>query len=147
MTVRNGTPYTVRVTNLEVAGQGKPVYVTVLNVTADMGIDVLFPYQLGGDMAAEQRLAPGESKMSGPWRSGSLDGTTRPGPRTIVAIATRASANESYLLAQQDLPVTRSAGLSPLDMIFEERRFSARGRASAASERHRRPIHPGRLSD
>lgn len=135
LVMTNGSLYTVRVTNLEPRDIGRPAYVTVLGVTGDMGIDVLFPYQVGGDPSEEQRIAAGESKISGPWRCGSASGSA-PGTRSAIAISTREARNEFYLLAQPDLPVTRSSGTSMIQQLMEEQTFF---RTRAGFSRVKRP--------
>jgi len=101
-----GSLYTVRVTNLETAGSGKPVFVSVLIVDADMGIDCLIPYQLGSGNE-EQQLMPDESRLGAPFQCSGADGEPPVGgPRTVVVLATR-EPNDFYRLTQPALEKTR----------------------------------------
>lgn len=108
LTMPAGSLYTVRVTNNETPGAGKPVFVAVLAVDADMGIDHLIPYQSGSATSEEQRLLPGESRLSGPFQcSGDEGGSPVAGPRTAVVLATR-EPNDFHRLTQPTLSRTRS---------------------------------------
>ena len=101
-----GSLYTVRVANLEIAESAKPVFVSVLIVDADMGIDHLIPYQLGS-ANEEQQIMPGESRLSGPFQCSGTDGAPPVGgPRTVVVLATR-EPNDFYRLTQPALAKTR----------------------------------------
>lgn len=101
-----GSLYTVRVTNL--SPDQKPVYVSVLMVDADMGIDHIIPYQSGSSANDEQRLPAGEAKLGGPFQCAGAEGeAVVAGPRTAIVLATR-EPNDFYRLTQPSLPVTRS---------------------------------------
>lgn len=139
MTMAGGSIYTVRVSNREPAASGKPIFVTVLMVDADMGIDHLLPYQLGADAAEETRLMPGESKLSGPFQCQGVDGGPPiGGPRTAIALATR-EPNQFYRLTQASLPMTRGTlSQSPLaDLLWEQTFFqTTRGDARLRPTKH-----------
>ncbi|MCA9009415.1 MAG: caspase family protein [Planctomycetaceae bacterium] len=126
--MRDGSIYTVRITNTEAAVSGHPVYVTVLHVDADMGIDVLIPYQQGA--TEEQLLLPGESRLSGPFQCNAPGDPPIHGRRTAIMLATR-EPNDFYVLASASLPVTRGArsanNRSLDDILIENTYFRTRG--------------------
>lgn len=106
LVMRDGGIYTVRVKNLEPKETGKPVYVTVLHVDANMGIDVLLPYEIGN--SDEQKILPGESLISGPFQCNGGNEPSIHGPRSAIVLATR-EPNDFYLLAEPSLSVSRGA--------------------------------------
>ncbi len=83
---------------------GPPVYATVLAVDPDMEIQAVLPYQSGVGLEDHQRLAPGQSRLSLPYRC------TRPlGVHWAVLLVTP-RPNDLHLMAQPGLPRLRSAG-------------------------------------
>ncbi len=138
--MRDENLYTVRITNIEPAASGQPVYVTVLHVDADMGIDVLVPYQQGA--TEEQMILPGESRLSGPFQCNAPGDPPIHGTRTAIVLATR-EPNNFYVLASASLPITRSARSSnnrPLDdILIENTYFRTRGET--------KPLRPAAATD
>jgi hypothetical protein len=128
MMMRDGAYYTVRVTNLEPVDTGKPIYVTVLHIDGDMGIDVLWPFQEGA--TEEQKLLPGESRYSGPFVCNHPDELPIHGLRTAIVLATR-EPNDFEILAQPSLPLTRGtvarSNRSLDDLLIEQTYFQTRG--------------------
>jgi len=128
--MRDGSLYTVRVTNLEPNELGKPAYVTVLHVDANMGIDVLLPYQPGA--AEEQKIRAGEFRLSGPFQCNAPDDPPIHGLRSAIVLATR-EPNDFEILAQSSLPVTRGTFRGPSahealdDLLVEQTFFRTRG--------------------
>lgn len=108
--MKTGDIYKYRITNQEKSGE--PVYISVLHVNSDMGIEQVFPYQdqQGLQGLADAMLRPGESRDEGPFGCNS----TLPhsfGQRTTVVLATR-EPNQFYMLKQDALPRTRAVGKS-----------------------------------
>lgn len=130
LVMHDGSIYTVRVTNLEPREIGKPIYVTVLHVDANMGIDVLLPYQPGD--TDEQRIPAGESRLSGPFQCNAPGDPLIHGLRQAVVLATR-EPNDFEILAQPSLPVTRgtqrgaSSHAALDDLLIEQTYFRTRG--------------------
>ena len=106
--MKTGDIYMYRITNREKAG--KPVYVSVLHVNSDMGIEQVFPYQDGQGIQGleDAKLGPGKSRDEGPFQ---CNGDPPPsfGQRTTVVLATR-EPNHFYTLKQDALPKVRAAG-------------------------------------
>jgi hypothetical protein len=126
--MRDQDLYTIRITNTEPAASGQPVFVTVLHVDADMGIDVLIPYQQGA--TEEQLILPGESRLSGPFQCNAPGDPPIHGTRTAIVLATR-EPNDFFVLASASLPITRGArsanNRSLDDMLIENTYFRTRG--------------------
>jgi hypothetical protein len=120
--VPEGELFALRVTHRGPAD--KPIYVTLLAVGPDMEIVPVIPSQAGIGFEEEQRLAPGKSLLSLPYRS------TKPfGQHYAIALATR-EPNDLALLAQPRLPRVRGlAEGSALDALVREHvYFQTRGR-------------------
>ncbi len=121
-TMRRDDLFAVRVTLPSTAP--KPMYVSVLAVDPDMEIHAVLPHQEGVGLVDEQRLEPGTSRTSSPYRC------TEPyGPHQAIVLATD-RPNDFHLLAQPSLPRTRSAAAgSPLEaLLVEHTYFRTRGR-------------------
>jgi hypothetical protein len=126
LTVRTGDLYAYRVTNLE--SSGKPWYVTILHIDADMGIEAILPYQDGdGDIQGEQELKPGQPVISDAFKC--IDGF---GSRTVVVLATR-EPNQYYKVSQESLQKVRSMNKGELssnssveDILMEQVWFKTR---------------------
>jgi hypothetical protein len=103
----------------------KPMYVTVLAIDPDMEIQAVpLPCQEGVRLADDQRLHPGTSRTSDPYRC-----TPPYGPHRAIVLATD-EPNNFHLLAQPALARTRStAAGSPLEqLLLEHTYFRTRGR-------------------
>ena len=130
LVMRDGSLYTVRLTNLEPKDTGKSIFVTVLHIDANMGIDVLYPYQPGD--TDEQRIPAGESRLSGPFQCNAPEDPPIHGSRTAIALATR-EPHDFEILAQPSLPVTRgtprgtSSHAALDDLLIEQTYFRTRG--------------------
>ncbi len=145
LTMRDLQTYAYRVVNREAAG--KPVYVSVLHVDSNMGIDQVLPFQHGAELIGEQVLQPGEARITDAFDC-NADETEPPvyGRRWVVVLATR-EPNDFYMLQQSSLPRTRSewkgtggglrsdATLSQL--LMEQAYFRPQTRGDA---RRRRPV-------
>ena len=96
-----GDYYALRVTNSQQEGKGKPVYVTVLEISPNMGVTVLMPE------ADEEpiKLEPGESKLCPPYECYPPFGVWR-----SVVLATHEPYDFKFV-AQPDLQTVR--GESP----------------------------------
>jgi hypothetical protein len=105
--LRDSDIFAIRVTNA--SGVGHPVYVTILHVDADMGIDQILPWQNGSDVVGEQYLEPGQSRMTDAFTSNG-NPAERPvyGQRRAVVLATRAP-NQFYMLEQPSLARVRGS--------------------------------------
>lgn len=128
LVMRDGALYTVRVTNLAPAASQQAIYVTVFHVDANMGIDVLLPYQEG---ATEEQLIPaGESRLSGPFQCNAAGEQPIHGLRTAIVLATR-EPNDFHMLASPSLPVARGAVAPTIrlldDLLVEKTYFRSRG--------------------
>jgi len=128
--------YTVRVTNLAPAASAQTVYVTVLQVDANMGIDVLLPYQEG---ATEEQVIPaGGSRLSGPFQCNSPGQPPIHGIRNAIFFATL-SPNDFSIFASSSLPVTRGSiaatNSSLNDLLVEQTYFRTRGGTTKLSSR------------
>jgi Caspase domain len=100
--ISDGSYYDWRVTNAKVAD--KPVFVTVLQVDSNMGIQVVLPAQLG---AESPRLEPGMSITSGGFECcRDEQGKSEFGPRWTILLATF-EPNQYSWLSQESLPRIR----------------------------------------
>jgi hypothetical protein len=100
------------------------MYVTVLAIDPDMEIQAVLPCQEGVGLASEQRLEPGASRTSSPYRC------TEPcGPHQAIVLATD-EPNDFQMLAQPALPRMRSASRDSLleELLLEQTYFRTRGR-------------------
>ncbi|WP_197443119.1 caspase family protein [Lignipirellula cremea] len=135
--MRDGDEFAFRVVNQETSG--KPIFVTVLHVDSNMGIDQIHPWQAeaGAVAEGEQKLEAGASLLvPGYFVCNGDDEAPVYGPRWAIVLATR-EPNQFHLLAQQGLPVTRDASKSPLEsLLLEQVEFRTRGGFS----RRRKPI-------
>ncbi len=144
--VSDGSYYDWRVTNSE--GADKPVYVTVLQVDSNMGIQAILPTQLG---AESPRLEPGMSITAGGYEC-CRDEQGKPefGPRWTVVLATL-EPNQYSWLSQESLPLVRGFGHSGLsqsvrqsstldDILLGEMYFMNRGDRPMPA--NRTPIDP-----
>lgn len=136
LVMHDGDQFAFRIVNREPSG--KPVYVTVLHVDRNMGIDQIHPWQPEAGAAAEgeQELAAGESLLVPGYFicNGEEDEAPVYGQRTAIVLATR-TPNQFHLLAQEGLPVTRGSG-SPLEsLLMEQTEFKTRN----GFRRKRRP--------
>jgi hypothetical protein len=93
----HGDRYAIRVRNT--ASGGKAIFISLLRISPDMGIQVLIPVQEGDEDG--QRIEPGETKYSPVLLS-----KPPAGRRRVVCLATRIPHDFSTL-AQPELPVTR----------------------------------------
>lgn len=114
-TIRNGNAYAFRVKNNQVGGN--PVYVTVLSIGPDMGIEVILPYQEDA-----VKLEAGESRDSDPF-------VCEPplGKNQVIVLATRQPTDFGFV-SQPALPRTRgvppTGGARALtDQLFEQTYF------------------------
>jgi hypothetical protein len=135
--VSDGQYYDWRVTNG--SDDHQPVYVTVLQVDSNMGIQTMLPAQLG---AESPRLHPGESLTTGGYECCRDDqGKAELGPRWTIVVATR-EPNQYSWLSQDSLPRIRGSGLgglaepgmheSSLDrLLLGEMYFKTRGDSSS----------------
>lgn len=135
--VSDGQCYDWRVTN--VGDDEQPVYVTVLQIDSNMGIQTIIPAQLG---AESPRLQPGESLSAGGFECCRDDrGKTEFGLRWTIAVATR-EPNQYSWLSQDSLPRIRGFGSegsarprdfdSSLDkLLLGEMYFMSRGSSSS----------------
>ncbi len=131
LVMRDGEKYTLRVTNDDTTG--KPVFITILHIDSNMGIDQVHPYQpsIGGPVEGIQKLDPGQSLMVEGYFvcNGDPDEPPIYGPRWAVVLATR-SPNQFYLLAQDALPTTRGtrdATGSLEGLLDQQMHFQTRG--------------------
>jgi hypothetical protein len=135
--VVDGQYYDWRVTN--VGDDEQPVYVTILQIDSNMGIQTIMPAQLG---AESPRLRPGESLYAGGFECcRDEQGKPELGPRWTIVLATR-EANQYSWLSQDSLPRIRGFGLegsakagdfdSSLDkLLLGEMYFKTRGSSSS----------------
>lgn len=139
LTMRNGDQYGYRIVNEEPSG--KPIYVTVLHIDSQMGIDQIHPWQpaAGAVAEGEQRLEAGESLMVPGYFicNGEPDETPIYGSRWAIVLATR-TPNQFHLLAQGGLPVTRNTTSSLENLLLERTELKTRG----GFGRRRRPVNP-----
>lgn len=118
--MRDGDLYSVRVTNLDPANTGRTVHVTVLHADANMGVDVLLPYQMGA--TEEQAIPAGKSQRSQAFQCNAPGDIPIHGLRTAFAFAT-IEPNNFEVLATPTLPAMRSSSQStnsPLHEILAE---------------------------
>lgn len=116
--MRDGELFAYRVTNAGPEGS-PPVYITVLQIDADMGIDQVLPWQEGTTVHARQFIEPGKSVLTDAFQcNGDPAQTPVYGRRHALVLATL-TENHFYMLAQDSLPQARSiAGglrIVPLD--------------------------------
>ncbi len=143
LVMRDGGLYSIEVHNLEPAETGQPIYVTVLHVDANMGIDVLLPFQAGSD-PMEQKVLPSTSRNCGAWECNSDDPAAGPrvhGPRWAIVLATR-EPHDFSMLQHASLPMVkavRGLGSSLHDLLMEQTHFRARGGS--------KPLRPVKLFD
>ena len=103
--MRDLATYAYRVVNLEKSG--KPIYVTVLHIDSDMGIDQVLPWQDGADVVGEQKFAPGEERYTDAFDcNADKDEPPVYGHRRAIVLATR-EPNFFYMLQQPGLPKVR----------------------------------------
>ncbi len=147
LVMRDGDLYSLEVHNLEPAETGRPVFVTLLHVDANMGIDVLLPFQAGGDPAEEQKVLPGRSRNCDAWQCNSDDPAAGPkihGPRWAIVLATR-EPHDFAMLRHASLPVARELNAprgseSTLhELLMEQSNFRTRGGV--------KPLRPVKLFD
>ena len=121
LVMREDDLFALRVKHPETAE--KPMYVTVLAIDPDMEIQAILLHPEGVGPDNDQRLEPGASRISSPYRC-----TEPHGPHWAIVLATEAP-NDFSLLAQPALPRTRSAGGgSPLEeLLIEQTYFRTRG--------------------
>ncbi|QDU80131.1 Caspase domain protein [Polystyrenella longa] len=100
--MEQGALYAFEVTNRE--SSGVPVYISVLSIDSNMGIDQILPFQDGVELIGEQTLTPGESRLTDCFE---CDAANFPGQRWAVVLATR-TQNDFYMLSQPSLQTTRS---------------------------------------
>ncbi len=101
--VRSGQFYDWKIT--AAANAIKKQCITVLQIDANMGIQVMLPYQRG-DLSPT--LHPGKSQETGGFQlTGDKNSATVFGPRWTIVLAT-SEANYFSLLEQDSLPVVRS---------------------------------------
>lgn len=120
--VPEGRTFALRVSHPEPTGS--PMYVTVLAIDPDMEIIPVIPHQAGIGLDEEQRLNPGGSLLSLPYRC------TKPfGPQYAIAFATP-EPNDLFLLAQPHLDRVRGLrGSSTLGELLQEHLYiQTRGR-------------------
>ena len=116
--MRRDDLYALRITNLE--SSGPPIFVTVLQVDGNMGIDVIHPDSSGSlssdDLADASRLDANQSLDTPIWICNASGQAAQPsddvappiyGPRFAIALATR-QPNEFYRLGQSSLHAVRS---------------------------------------
>lgn len=124
--MKTGDIYKYRITNQEKSGD--PVYISVLHVNSDMGIEQVFPYQTeqGVQGLAEAKLGPGESRDEGPFACNSSPPHSF-GQRTAVVLATR-QPNHFYMLKQDSLPKMRAVGdkSSLKELLLQQAYFRTR---------------------
>lgn len=108
--MRDRDLFAFRVTNRETSG--KPVFVSVLLIDVDMGIEQILPWQQGTDLIGDNEIRPGEFVDTLPafeCNGGAFvdDPANRTSPvygrRSAVLLATR-EPNQFYRLAQPSLP-------------------------------------------
>jgi len=99
VSMRQDEAYAFRVTNQQT--DGKPIYVTVLEISPSMGIQVVMPYEV-----PEVKLAPGDSVTSDDFVCSAPHGAYQ-----SVLLVTREPADFQFV-AQADLPKTRGALLA-----------------------------------
>jgi hypothetical protein len=141
--VSDGNYYDWRVTNS--AAADKPVYVTVLQVDSNMGIQAILPSQLG---AESPRLEPGMSITAGGYEC-CRDEQGKPefGPRWTIVLATL-EPNQYSWLSQESLPLIRGVDPSGLsksvrqsstldDILLTEMYFMNRGDSPMPASRTR----------
>ena len=131
--MKTGDIYKYRITNQEKSGE--PVYISVLHINSDMGIEQVFPYQDGKGIQglSDAMLGPGKSRDEGPFAcNGDLPHSF--GQRTTVVLATR-EPNHFYTLKQNALPKVRA--LSKRSSLEELLLQNAYFRTRAA---RRRPV-------
>ena len=110
LTLREKDVYGYRLTNQQ--RDGKPIYVTVLELSPTMGIQVVIPNVEAGD-ERETKLQPGEDREVA-LHCGPLAEDDPPyvsGTHYAVLLVTREPADFSFV-AQSDLPKSRGAPLS-----------------------------------
>lgn len=116
--MHDGDLFAYRVTNTAPEGS-PPVYITVLQIDADMGIDQVLPWQQGTTVHARQYLEPGKSVLTDPFQCNG-DPQLPPvyGRRQALVLATL-TENHFYMLAQDSLPRARSATAMPRIAPFD----------------------------
>lgn len=136
LVMRHDETYAFRVVNREKSG--KPVYVSVLAIDPNMGIDQVLPYQDGADLIGEQELKPGGFFVS---EAFDCDGIGFPGQRSAIVLATR-EPNDFYMLSQPSLPATRSVtskrNSSLNDLLMQHTYFKSVTRGDSRRRRVRR---------
>lgn len=126
LVMRSGDCYQYRITN----HGNQPVYISVLHVNSNMGIEQVFPYQSGSEIegADDAQLRPGESRIEGPFQCNGI-GLPNLGQRHTVVLAT-VKPNSFYMLNQPSLPSVRSLGESDslTDLLMSGTYFKTRSR-------------------
>ncbi|TWU25279.1 Caspase domain protein [Novipirellula galeiformis] len=124
--MRSGDCYKYRIRN----DGNEPVYVSVLHLNSDMGIEQVFPYQAGSEIegADDTQIRPGESRIEGPFQCNGI-GASSFGQRYTVVLAT-AKPNSFYMLVQPSLPKVRTFGEadSLSDILMSGAYFKTRSR-------------------
>lgn len=131
LVMRDKSQYALRVTNPEASGA--PLYVTILHIDGDMGIDQVLPFQEGAELHGDQRLEPGAVRMADPFECcGGENESKIFGPRWAIALATR-EPNDFYMLTQPSLPKVRStrgaarSNNSLNELLLQQTYFATRG--------------------
>lgn len=121
LVLRQDDLFALRVKHRESAA--RPMYVTVLAVDPDMEIQAIALQGEGVGPDDEQKLNPGEARISSPYQC------TEPHGRHFAIVLATDRPNDLDMLAQPALPRTRSAGRgSPLEeLLFEQTYFRTRG--------------------
>jgi hypothetical protein len=126
LVMQSGDCYSYHVTNR--SSSGDPVYVTILHVNSDMGIEQVLPYQEGTNLHGleECMLRPGESRIEGPFRCNGV-GTPSFGVRHTIVLATN-EPNHFYMLNQPALPTFRGGRSSLGELLMAGAYFKTRNR-------------------
>lgn len=112
LVMRDGQLFAFRITN-SASADGPPVYITVLQIDADMGISQVLPYQEGVGVFGEQYLEPGAIRVTDVFKcNGDLQEAPVYGRRQALVLATR-EPNAFYMLQHESLPRVRSGAGPP----------------------------------
>jgi hypothetical protein len=104
-----GDVYAYRITSKET----KPVYVTLLGVNRNLGVELLHPAPDVGATTDDQKVGPRRTVYSDAFE------VTKPlGARTVVILVTQTPTDFSYLL-QEQLPQVQSTGARTADLTKE----------------------------
>jgi hypothetical protein len=130
--MRQGQLFRLRVRNAE---KNLPLYVTVLLISPELEVQVVLPFQNGRALAAEERLGPGQHRLSGVLRCAPLFGR-----RVALAIATDQPHDLSALAQTRSLKhrdgafASGPASLVEAALLSEGSRRNLRGPALEANE-------------